>query len=142
MMKEKIIDHVKKLFDEGKIDGFIGLRQCNGHIAPHLFTGAGDLQDLSLGDAEKPGDARYPLNSILIMLSKAYPEATFGVLVRGCDERGLIELTKWNQVREEKVLAVGIACPEDLAARCSCAKPYPEQPVAGEKVEGKPQSGP
>jgi formate dehydrogenase (coenzyme F420) beta subunit len=140
-MKQKIIDQVKKLLGEKKIDAFLGLREGNGHVAPHLFTNGDELQGLSLGDSEKPGGARYPLNMILIEIAKSYPEATFGVLVRGCDERGLIELFKWNQLKEEKTVPVGIACPGELAAACECAKPYPEALVAGEKAGGAPASG-
>jgi hypothetical protein len=45
----------------------------------------------------------------------AYPEESFAVLVRGCDERGLKELFKWKQLNEEKVVLVGLGCPDELA---------------------------
>ncbi|GLI34920.1 4Fe-4S dicluster domain-containing protein [Desulforhabdus amnigena] len=135
-MKQKVIDRVKELLGEGKIQGFLGLREQNGHIQPHLFTKPEELEDLSLGDKNKPGDARYPLNMMLIHLAQSYPDATFAVLVRGCDERGLIELYKWNQLQEERVIPIGIACGAELAQACSCSKPYPDQCVAGEKTEG------
>ncbi|MFP5213230.1 MAG: 4Fe-4S ferredoxin, partial [Acidobacteriota bacterium] len=141
-MKDKIIERAKELLETGKIAGFLGLREWEGHVSPHLFTKAEELSDLSLGDVEKPGDARYPLNQILIDLSRAYPEATFGVLVRGCDERGLIELYKWNQLDRERVIPVGLVCPEELARACSCANPSPADPVAGERTEPVASEGP
>jgi ferredoxin len=139
-MKEKVIEKVKELLDAGKIQGFLGLREQNGHVQPHLFTSAEDLSGLSLGDRKKSGDARYPLAKVLLQLAKSFPDATFGLLVRGCDERGLIELIKWNQLAKDRVVPVGIACPAELAEACACRKPYPEDLVAGEKTEGVPQS--
>ncbi len=139
-MREQVIERVKTLLEEGKIQGFLGLQEKNGHIQPHLFTSTNELETLNLGDNTKAGDARYPLNMILIRLARSYPEATFGVLVRGCDERGLIELYKWNQLREDRVVPLGIACPPELAEACACRKPYPDDCVAGEQGHGMAES--
>lgn len=120
----------------GKIKGFLGLRDMNGHIGPHLFCSRDDLETMVLGDGDRAGDSRYPLNKQLIHLTRSYPGDTFGVLVRGCDERGLKTLYTWNQLNAQKVVSVGIACPKELAAACECLRPYPDQFVSGEKVEG------
>jgi ferredoxin len=137
MIKE-VKKRVKELLDSGKITGFLGLRDMNGHVGPHLFCDGGDLEPLVLGDRERPGDSRYPLNKQLIHLARSYPEDTFGVLVRGCDERGLKTLSTWNQLHPDKVVPVGIACPQELAEACECLRPYPDEFVCGEKVEGCP----
>ncbi len=139
-MKEKVIDLVKGLLEEGKIQGFLGLRETVAGICPHLFTKAEELAELSLGDRKATADARYPLDQTLVFLNRKYPEATFGVLVRGCDERGLTELHKWKQLDRERVVPVGIACTAELAEACACAKPYPDALVAGDKVDGVAQS--
>jgi len=150
MTKQKVIDRAKELLGEGKIRGFIALRERNGHVQPHVFTTVEELTALNLGDRKHPGDARYPLNKLLVELSRLYPEDTFAVLVRGCDERGIVELVKWHQVNPERLVTVGIPCAQELAAACACSKPYPDQCVDGEKaqpasrspllegVEGKP----
>jgi formate dehydrogenase (coenzyme F420) beta subunit len=135
-MKEKVVELVTRLLEEGKIQGFLGLLEENGQIRPFLFKNPEELAALSLGDRNHPGDARYPLNQTLIRLAQAYPEATFAVLVRGCDERGLIELFKWKQLQQDKVIPIGIACPAELAQTCECAKPYPDACQAGEKQQG------
>lgn len=135
-MLETIRDHVAKLLKEGRIQGFLGLREADGQVTPHLFTRVEELDHLSLGDRKKKGDTRYPLDKILIHLAAKHPEATFGILVRGCDERGLVELVKWNLIREERIVPVGIGCPGELAESCECAKPFPDAMVAGEKGEG------
>jgi len=135
-MSEKVRAKVKDLLDSGRIKGFLGLRQADGHLGPHLFTDGRELDALAVGDLKRPGDTRYPLNKQLLTLMRCDPDDSFGVLVRGCDERGLKTLITWNQVDPAKVVAVGIACPPELAAACECLKPYPDEFVDGGKVEG------
>ncbi len=134
-MIESIKVRVGQLLSENKIKGFVGLMEKNGHVGPHLFQDGEGLEGFCLGDWEKPGDARYPLNKTLVAIARAYPDDTFGVLVRGCDERGLYGLFRLNQLEEERVVAVGFACPGDLAAACECKKPYPDALLAGDKTE-------
>jgi ferredoxin len=135
-MIEEVKKKVKELLDSGQITGFLGLHQHNGHIGPHLFTDGNDLDHMVVGDLKRPGDTRYPLNKFLIHLAREYPQETFGVLVRGCDQRGLKALYVWNQLNPDKVIPVGIACPPELAGACECLQPYPDEFVAGEKNEG------
>ncbi len=134
-MNEKIKEKVSELLKEDKIKGFLGLREENGHIMPHLFCDPNELEFLSIGDWKKVGGARYPLNQILIQLAMAYPEDRFAILVRGCDERGLRELFKWNQLKEEKIVLIGIGCPEELARACECEKPFPDSLIEGPQGE-------
>ena len=135
-MSQKIREHIERLLTERKIKGFLGLREENGHIQPFLFCDPKELVHLSLGDRGKPGDTRYPLNQILIRLVIEYPEEVFGVLIRGCDERGLKELFKWKQLPEERVIPVGLGCPDELAKACECEKPFPDCLIEGPKGEG------
>ena len=135
-MSQKIREHIERLLTDRKIKGFLGLREENGHILPFLFCDPNELAHLSLGDRGKPGDARYPLNQILIRLVIEYPEEVFGVLIRGCDERGLKELFKWKQLPEERVIPVGFGCPDELAKACECEKPFPDGLIEGPKGEG------
>jgi ferredoxin len=139
-MKEKIIHRVKELLGSGEIQGFLGLKAENGHVSPHLFTDPEELDLMSLGDFKKAGDARFPLNKILTCLAKSYPDSKLAVLARGCDERGLIELFKWKQLEAEKVLTIGLACPQELAKECGCSKPWPDECTTGEKADGVPEN--
>jgi len=134
-MSAKIKEAVRALLAGGKIKGFLGLKRENGHILPHLFTDPKELDQLSLGDWRRPGEARYPLNQILIQLAIEYPNDTFAVLVRGCDERGLRELFKWQQLREDRVILIGLGCPDELAKACECEKPFPDSLVDGPRGE-------
>jgi len=129
-MSEKIKQYIVELFQQGKIKAFLGLKDESGHIVPHLFSNAEDLDGLNFGTE------RYPLNKILIQLYKRYPDVTIGILIRGCDERGLKELYKWNQLQPEKIIAVGIACSKEQAEYCECSKPYPDTCISGEQTPG------
>ncbi len=134
-MSQKIKEHVQKLLTEGRIKGFLALREEKGDVMPHLFCEAKELDALSLGDWKKAGDTRYPLNQLMIRIATAYPDESFAVLVRGCDERGLKELFKWMQLNEEKVIPIGIGCPDELAKACECEKPFPDSLIDGPKGE-------
>ncbi|MEE4243156.1 MAG: hypothetical protein V2I36_16965 [Desulfopila sp.] len=131
-MIDTIRKKVEELLGSGEIKAFLGLAMQNGHVAPHLFQQGEDLEKMVLGDYKHAGDARYPLNKYLINLYRAYPDDVFGVLVRGCDDRGLQTLYTWNQLHPKKVVPVGIACPQELADACECSQPYPENITAGE----------
>ncbi len=134
-MIEQVESKVRELLEAGAIQGFLGLREQSGHVAPYLFQDPRDLEGMSLGDRERAGDARYPLTKILLTLANKDPRAKLGILVRGCDERALESLAAWNQLDLEKVVPVGIACPRELAEECECERPYPKDPVAGEKTD-------
>jgi formate dehydrogenase (coenzyme F420) beta subunit len=142
-MIEQVRAYVKGLFDEGKINAFIGLQDLEGAVAPHLFHGPGDLDDgFTTGDDSAAGAARYPMASIAMTVSNAHPDKILGVLVRGCDERALNEIVRWNQINESerKVVKVGIACPKELAEAHECRKPFPDTIVAGEKADPAPNA--
>jgi len=52
-------------------------------------------------------------NQLMIRITMAYPEESFAVLVRGCDERGPERtVSNGKQLNEEKVIPIGIGCPE------------------------------
>jgi len=144
-----VLDQIKKrvseLLEQNRISGFVGLIKEGGQIRPYLFTHVEELERLSLGHADSPvgdegnefhGFRRYPLNQVLIRLAKAFPEKTFSIFIRGCDERGLNEIFKWNQLKPDKVIPIGVSCPRELAEYCECAKPYPDALVAGDPVKG------
>lgn len=136
-MIEQIRDHVKTLFHDGKIAAFLALKDEQGNIVPHLFATPEELDDgLTLGLSESDV-VRYPLASMVMTLVAAYPDKTFGILVRGCDERALNELTRWNQIPTvaERVVKVGFPCTKELAEAHECRKPFPEAVVTGDKTE-------
>jgi formate dehydrogenase (coenzyme F420) beta subunit len=136
-MIEQVRDHVKRLMDEGRIAGFLGLKNVQGNVIPHLYQTAEELDDgFSIGDLQEAGDSRYPIAKLFTTVLSADPENTYGVLLRGCDERALYELMRWNQMMgADRIVKVGIACPTQLAQSHECRKPFPDEFVAGEKAE-------
>jgi ferredoxin len=130
---DNIRDKVEKLFAEGKVAGYLGYRLVDGHPLPHLFTP--EHQEELDQAIVAPGNARYPLDKLLQVLVASYPEDTFAIQVRGCDERGLNELYKWGQLDPEKVVLVGIACPQEQADYCECPGPWASVIDYGEKCE-------
>ena len=56
-MIEKVKEHVKSLLTDGKISGFLGLRNDDGVVTPFLFQRAEKnlILFFSLGDLDTPG---------------------------------------------------------------------------------------
>jgi ferredoxin len=131
-MKTKI----KKLLEEGRVDGFFAYKTIHGFFFPYLFT----KENMSELEPWKPTQARYPIAKLLLAQARKEPEKTYGILARGCEERAIIELFKWNQLQRDKVVIVGQACTSDLAKECECWKPFPMQADYGEPVEPAPES--
>ena len=136
-MIEQVKDHVRMLLTDGHIGAFLGLRDQEGNIFPYLYRTPEELENgFSIGDHLKPGDSRYPMAKVLLSIMRSHKEMVFGVLLRGCDERALNELIRWNQLTSpELIVRVGIACPAELAQDHECRQPYPEKVIAGEKAE-------
>ncbi len=144
-IRQQIAERAGELLSRGRIQGFLGLRQDGAHVAPHLFKDPTELAELSLGDTDQPGDARYPLVKVLYHLAERFPQDTFGLLARGCDERALNQLINEDRtcpLRAERVVVVGFSCPPELAQACQCVQPWPEALAAGEKTPGRPPEEP
>lgn len=132
-------NHVNDLFEKGAINAFVGYRREGGQLVPALFQSPDELEALDLGYGEDSDVKRYPISDVCRRLLDAFPEGKLGVLVRGCDERALIEMSKWNQVNLDRLVLVGIACGGEWINRCGCRKPYPDALVAGSPVVEVPQ---
>lgn len=134
---------IEEVLDE--VDGVVALRNTSGHVAPHLFQGREELDELAVAP-------KYPLPATVHLIQKAHPEARLAVVCRGCEERGLIELAKRNQVNLDNLVIIGLACTQEEAEECRCGKPYPSvlvqshvgdrvDPVADQLVEELRQKG-
>lgn len=130
---DNIRNKVEKLFKEGTVAGYLGYKMVEGHPLPYLFTP--DNPEELAESVVAPGNARYPLDKLLQVLAANNSEATFAIQVRGCDERGLNELYKWGQLDPEKVVLVGIACPQEQADYCECSGPWASEIDYGEKCQ-------
>jgi formate dehydrogenase (coenzyme F420) beta subunit len=123
-------DEVGKLLEGGQVDGVLALRAAGPSSTPHLFRpGAPELGDLVLWP-------KYQLPKILDMLLAADPNVRLGMVTRGCEERGLIEMAKHNQVDLARITMINLACTTEERDECRCAWPYPSRIDVGEKVDG------
>jgi formate dehydrogenase subunit beta len=122
-------DAVQKLLDGGEVEGVLALRSSGPASAPHLFCPGDDLSDLVLWP-------KYAIPKTLDRLLAADPDVRLGMVTRGCEERGLIELAKHNQVDLDHIQMIYLACTAEERDACRCAWPYPSRIDVGEKVEG------
>ena len=134
-MIEQARAHVLEKLNE--LDGVVGLRQTGADVAPYLFREGDDLLQMVL-------EPRYPLASVVSFLQKQYPQARFGIVARGCDERALIEMAKRNQIDPNRLYLLGITCTSEQAEECYCDSPapdpegWPDAVVIGEPTAGAP----
>jgi len=129
VLAQQVREIAGRLLFDGEVVGVVGLRSEHGHVGPHLFTTADSLAALAL-------EPRYPLALVCQAILSGFPEGRLGVVVRGCDERALIEMAKLEQVEMERLVPIGLACSAVQARQCVCARPYPRRIDAGEKIEG------
>lgn len=120
-------DRLHELLADERVRGVVGLRSRHGHVGPHLFEEAEELDALAL-------EPRYPVANYCRDVLRS--GGRVGVVARGCDERALIEMAKLGQLDLECVAVVGVACTESQAAACLCTRPYPSRIDAGERVAG------
>lgn len=118
-----------KLFGEDQVIGVLGLRAEHNHIGPYLFTSVDDLKELVL-------EPRYSMARVCQAILSKFPDGKLGVIVRGCDERALIEMAKLEHIEMERLSLCGLACSEAQARQCVCAYPFPSHIDVGKKVEG------
>jgi formate dehydrogenase subunit beta len=124
-------DAVQNLLDSGQVDAVLALRATGPASAPYLFHPGDDLGDLVLWP-------KYNLPKTMNLLLDAAPAGglRLGMVTRGCEERGLIEMAKRNQVDLAHITMIGLACSAEERDECRCAWPYPTHIDVGEKVEG------
>ncbi|MBN1657417.1 MAG: 4Fe-4S ferredoxin [Anaerolineae bacterium] len=113
------------------VSGVVALRRSSQGVAPHLYRRGDDLSDLEISP-------RYPLMTVVSNLQKSFPDARFGVVARGCDERAFVEMAKRNQIDPGRLYILGIACTEEEAAACYCSAPAPSMAA---KLVGTPVAG-
>jgi formate dehydrogenase subunit beta len=120
---------VKQLLESGEVEGVLALRASGPSSVLHLYRPGDDLADLALWP-------KYNIPKIMDLLLQAAPNARLGMVTRGCEERGLIELAKHNQVDLARIEMIGLACTAEERDQCRCAWPYPSRVDVGDKVEG------
>jgi ferredoxin len=113
-----MIDKVKSLLKEGKIDIFLGYRMMEGHPLPHGFV----KEKLQEVDELISGDARYPLEKLAAKIAAEQPDIRIGILARDCNRRALNVLGVWNQLDSGNIEILDVnCCPSNLKDRADCS---------------------
>ena len=128
-MIEEVKTKVKALLDSKDVKGVLGLAMIHSHVQPYFFIKGEELKDMVL-------NPKYSMPKIVKMLQEHYPKVKFGIVARGCDEKGMIELAKRNHINLDNIQILGIACTEEEAKQCACKTPYPQRIDVGKKVNG------
>ena len=113
------------------LTGILCARWEREQVVPFLFTSRTGLDGLVLWPW-------YRVATTVSRLQKLRPEAKIGAVVRGCDERALIEMHKRHQVDLGGLTLFGIPCDAEEQAECFCDEPAPREIVVGEKSAGAP----
>ena len=129
------LEPLKQLVTEAldELDGVLVLRNAHGFAAPYLLTNKEELEDLAISP-------KYAVPATLKLIMDAHPESKLGIVCRGCEERGLIEMAKRSQINLDNVKVIGLACTAEEAEEwgCTCEKPYPSvltDTYVGDKIE-------
>lgn len=130
-MMEEIRNIARDMLEKKEADGVLALRQGEyAVVAPHVFRDPGEISRLVT-------EPKWLFAKTAMKILWSSPrDFRLAVVVRGCDDRALVELAKRNQVAEENLRFIGMACTEDQAKQCLCERPYPRT-IHG----GKPQPG-
>ncbi len=102
------------------VEGVIALKNGPGSsVAPYLFVQerGEELSALALWP-------KYPVPDVLRLVQKAHPESKFAVVCRGCEERGLVEMSKRGQINWDMVDLIGLQCTKEEIESCRCAHPF------------------
>jgi ferredoxin len=125
-MLQTVKDITGSVLAEKKADGVLGLIRGEWDIVqPHVFVNSGQVDNLVL-------EPKWLLAKTAMSVLRSSPQGyRLAVVVRGCDERALAELTKRNQIEKDRLLTIGVACSDEQASACLCRRPYPEKLDAG-----------
>jgi len=123
---------VSGVLDKGHVDGVLCLRETDGAVGPHYYKQGDDLNGLVLSP-------KYALSLVLRWFHLHSPDAKVGAVLRSCEERALVELSKRRQVDLEMVEVIGLACTEAEAKECGCVLGSPTNVMIGDPLEGLPE---
>ena len=98
---------LRKLVDEGVVDALlVPMFQETGNVAPMLVTRSEAL------DQADPLTPVLPINAAraAAQLTMTGHQEKLGVVLRSCEIRAMVELVKFQQVKLDKVMIIGVDC--------------------------------
>ncbi len=130
-MLGKIRQKAKEIIEKKEADAVLALRKGPWDvIQPYVFTDPAEIDQLVL-------EPKWLLAKISRAILREKPQSwRLAAVMRGCDERAVVELVKRNQIDRDRLVVMGYACDADQAKACLCSRPYPQRLEAGSAVEG------
>src|SRR5512136_1559046 len=130
-MLQQVRQKAKEILEKKEADGVLGLKKGLWDVIhPHVFATPAEVDALVL-------EPKWLFAKMARAILREKPAAyRLAVVVRGCDERAVIELVKRNQIDRDRLLTIGYACDSSQAKACLCSRPYPRKLDAGSAVEG------
>ena len=141
-VQEVIRSRAKELLESGQVATFIGWEagRFPNKTTPLVITDAADADKLIWNE--------YCVNTLGKYAGDVVSRGKVGLVVRGCDSRGIVRLISDNVIKREDVYLIGVGCPGikdrktgellKKCAECCCNNPVEFDEMAGEAVE-KPQ---
>ncbi len=120
---------VADVLAKDEVDGVLCLREADGAVGPHYYKQGDDLDGLVLSP-------KYSLPLVLRWFHQYSPDAKVGAVLRSCEERALVELSKRRQVDLSMVEVIGLACTEEEAKECGCVLGSPTNVMIGVPTDG------
>jgi ferredoxin len=114
---------------EPTVVGVVGLREERGRVGPHVFEEEAELDALRL-------DPRWQPALFVATVLDGVPSGRLAVIVRGCDERALVEMAKQGRLDLDRLVMIGLACDEAQVRACRCRVPRPTTIDVGDEAPG------
>ena len=141
--QDTIRTRAKELLESGEVATFIGWEagRFENQTTPLVITDAADAEKLVFDE--------YCVNTLAKYVRDVIPRGKVGLVVRGCDSRGIIRLVADKVIKREDVYLIGVGCPGmrdrktgellKKCAECRHNNPLEFDEMAGDAVE-KPAS--
>lgn len=108
-IKKAMTDYLKS----GKVRTFIGWEQGSNSFRsrPGFFRNPEEVNQTIFSPACSQCLVRMLIEDIHYPLDGPDKRDPLGIILRGCDDKGIIELIKDNKIRREDVVIIGVDCP-------------------------------
>ena len=137
--QDTIRARAKELLESGEVATFIGWEagRFQNQTTPLIITDAADADKLVYNE--------YCVNTLAKYARDVIPRGKVGLVVRGCDSRGIVRLVADQVIKREDVYLIGVGCPGmkdrktgellKKCAECTHNNPLICDEMAGEEAE-------
>ena len=139
--QDSIRTRAKELLESGEVATFIGWEagRFQNQTTPLIITDAADADKLVYNE--------YCVNTLAKYARDVIPRGKVGLVVRGCDSRGIVRLVADQVIKREDVYLIGVGCPGMKDRKTGellkkCAECRHNNPVVCDEMAGEPAEKP